>query len=106
MTKYVLSFIWVGNTTIGVCLNEKSLNKEIPISKYYFWPRLDAWEEMQNLLKNKSYIPTTYHVNLLNKLTEVINFWQDNNNFEEINVEIIQSKFPECKFLLLPNKNK
>lgn len=40
-----------------------------PITEYYFWPRVDAWEEMKASLEKKTWIAEADKIILLNRTT-------------------------------------
>ena len=68
-----------------------------PVTEYYFWPRTDAWEELRQSLDRKSWIAQSDRVGLLNRTTEVINFWQDEDDHGHSLGEA-RDKFPDCSF--------
>ena len=41
------------------------------------WPRRDAWDELRVALEARPWITDRDRIVLLNRLTEVINFWQE-----------------------------
>ena len=67
-----------------------------PLTEYFMWPRKDAWEELKAALEAKSWVPERDRVLLLNRTTEVINFWQDEG--AKHSVEEAREKFPDCVF--------
>ena len=67
-----------------------------PLTEYYMWPRKDAWEELKAALEAKPWVPVRERVALLNRTTEVINFWQDDAAKHE--VDEAREKFPDCQF--------
>mmetsp|Transcript_12882 Transcript_12882/g.36220 ORF Transcript_12882/g.36220 Transcript_12882/m.36220 type:complete len:229 (+) Transcript_12882:255-941(+) len=48
-----------------------------PVTEYFFWPEVDAWEELKAVLENKSWISERDTILILNSLTDIINFWQE-----------------------------
>jgi len=63
-----------------------------PVDSLLFWPRNDAWEELKNNWKLNTGL-TIKIVELLNKATEVINYWRKVDPISEV-----QAKFPDIAF--------
>lgn len=95
MSKFVLKFLWL-EKAIAVSLDQKVAEKTSPVTEYFFWPRKDAWEEMKLDLETKPWITKSDSISLLNQVTEVINFWQENNGLDLVKV---RARFPECIFI-------
>lgn len=95
----VLKFIWL-EKYIGVCLDYKLKSKFIPLSSYYFWPKIDAWEEIKKDLFLFSWVSENDSILILNELTDIINYWQDNTskNFFELNFVFLKENFPSSFF--------
>lgn len=94
-----LKFLWFGQKGIGVALDQCFLNRTIPVTEYFFWPKSDAWDDMRVSLKTTSWITQNELVLILNQLTEVINFWQEKSDLSSDSFDVIKSKFPDCEFI-------
>lgn len=93
--KFTLKIIWL-NYSIGIAI-EHIVNKGYsPLSLYFFWPRNDAWTQIKIELESKPWISNDDKVDLLNKVTFMINYWQEN----KMTLSIIQleKQFPELVF--------
>jgi hypothetical protein len=80
-----------------------------PLTEYYVWPRRDAWDELRVALESKPWITDRDRIVLLNRLTEVINYWQDaagggagpaEGAAEQARptLDDARSMFPDCSF--------
>jgi 30S ribosomal protein 3 len=77
-----------------------------PLTEYFVWPRRDAWDELRVALEAKPWITDRDRIVLLNRLTEVINFWQDTVAAEGENadaaprptIDEARGMFPDCSF--------
>ena len=98
MDSYVLKFLWL-EKSIAVSLDQCVADKTSPLTEYFFWPQRDAWEEMKNFLESKPWISQATSILLLNQITEVINFWQDKDNFNKKDISKVKEKFPNCLFV-------
>lgn len=91
-----LSFLWL-DKTIGVAVDQVfTKGSRSPITEYFFWPRVDAWEELKAALDSKSWFDQREKVLILNRCTEVINYWQDGD--AKHSIDEVKQKFPDCKF--------
>ena len=100
MNKFSLKFIW-SEKYLGVSLNQKigSSNTSIPLTEYFFWPRTDAWDQLHSYLEDKNFITQKEIVVILNMLTDVIHFWQDESDFSKKNISLAKQTFPLCSFV-------
>ncbi|GAX73130.1 hypothetical protein CEUSTIGMA_g583.t1 [Chlamydomonas eustigma] len=97
LPEYKLAFIWT-ERNIAVAVDQVYSRGQIsPLTEYFFWPRKDAWEELRVALEARPWISERDKVVLLNRTTEVINFWQQ----DEVKPTLDQVKvaFPDCSFM-------
>ena len=98
MDKFVLKFLWL-EKSIAVSLDQKIADKTMPLTEYFFWPQKDAWEEMKFFLDTKGWISQVDSIALLNRITEVINYWQDKEDLHKREISKVREKFQDCLFV-------
>lgn len=99
MEKFVLKFLLI-DKVIAVCLDQKVSNERLnPLTEYFFWPQRDAWEDMKNFIDNNDWIGQKDAVTILNRITEVINFWEESTEFKKEDIKNLNAKFPDCIFV-------
>lgn len=100
MDKFSLKFVW-SEKYLGVSLDQKIGVSRlcIPLTEYFFWPRTDAWDQLHSYLQNKNFITQKEIVIILNMLTDVIHFWQDESEFKKKSISLAKEKFPLCSFV-------
>lgn len=98
MEKFLLKFIWL-DKSIGVALDQRIEDNITPLTEYFFWPQKDAWELMKVFLENTTWISQTESIALLNKLTEIINFWQEKDIADKKDIQKVRSIFKDVEFV-------
>ena len=82
-----LKILWAKNF-LGLALDQVSTRYTLPITSYYFWPKTEAWEQLQIELAFKPGIPEKEKVRILNSAAEVMNFWRVNRKSKTIDAAI------------------
>jgi 30S ribosomal protein 3 len=94
---YRLNILWA-DQNLGVSVDQVFARGGVaPLTEYFFWPRRDAWEELRVAVEARPWVSEADKVDLLNRLTKVINMWQDVEG--KPSVEDARLEFPDCVFL-------
>ena len=75
MLHFKIKTLWFGNT-LGLAIDQIYANRRIPLTKYYFWPRHDAWNMIKNELGAKVWLAEEDKVAVLELITQLLNSWQ------------------------------
>nr|YP_009391541.1 Plastid-specifi c 30S ribosomal protein 3 [Platysiphonia delicata]ARW59685.1 Plastid-specifi c 30S ribosomal protein 3 [Platysiphonia delicata] len=95
MTKFTLRILWLDNN-VAIAIDHLIGKNSSPLTSYFFWPRNDAWEQLKTELDSKPWISEKEKIHLLNRATEIINFWQENAKNQSLRQ--VKNKFPEFIF--------
>lgn len=93
--EFKLNFMWM-DKNLGLAVDQiYAKGGRAPLTEFFIWPRKDAWEDLRISLDPRPWMNEREKIVLLNRATEVINYWQDE---DKKTIEQAREAFPDCDF--------
>ena len=82
MTSYLqINITWLVDR-LGFSVDQVNAENKIPLTSYYFWPKSDAWNQIDIELRSKIWIKQRERFIILNEITKIMNQWKSNVKIE------------------------
>lgn len=96
-TGYSLNVLWL-EKSIGLAVDQVLGKQEqkAPVTEFFFWPKGDAWEQLNVALESKKWVDSRNRVLLMNQATDIINFWQEEDR--KTTIEDARARYPNVFF--------
>jgi len=93
-----LKIIWIKDC-LALAIDQLTTDECYSLTPYYFWPKTDAWEQINLELDSKLWITQEEKIKILKTTSDVMNYWLLYRNIKT--VEDFKSRFQEVDVLTL-----
>jgi|TARA_B110000971_G_C20017424_1_gene504640 30S ribosomal protein 3 len=84
-THLKLKVAWFKNF-LGLAIDQVSLDKQqYSLTSYYFWPKTEAWKQLELELDSKLWLNQEEKVKILKTAGDITNYWVSYRNTKSVN---------------------
>ena len=100
LNQLKLKVIWLPNL-LGISVDQILINSSAfsrALTTYYFWPKVEVWEQLKTELDTLGWLSEKEKVKILNRISDLLNYWQLNRNvklLEAVKKELVDISFVE-----------
>ena len=69
-----LKVVWFKNF-LGLAIDQVNLNQQYSLTPYYFWPKTEAWKQLEIELDSKLWLDHNEKMQILKSAGDVMNYW-------------------------------
>ena len=95
-SKLKLRVVWCKNF-LGLAINQLNSNGEYFLTRYYFWPKTEAWEQLKLELDTKLWLTSEEKVEILKISSDAMKYWLLYRNTKT--VEKFKTDFPKLEII-------
>ena len=93
---FKIKVLWLENS-LGLAIDQVNSGVPLQITSYYFWPKMNTWEQIKVELNSKLWIREQEVIILLNRISEIMNHWQKNR--KEQSLEDVRIQYKTIEFV-------
>ena len=79
-----LKIAWFKNF-LGLAIDQVNLNQQYSLTPYYFWPKTEAWKQLEIELDSKLWLDHNEKMQILKSAGDVMNYWLSYRNNKTVN---------------------
>jgi len=79
-----LKVVWF-KKFLGLAIDQVNLNQQYSLTPYYFWPKTEAWKQLEIELDSKLWLDHNEKMQILKSAGDVMNYWLSYRNNKTVN---------------------
>lgn len=87
---------------VGIAVDKHLKNNiKIPLTSFYFWPRINGWKLLKHELDLKPWLTQEEKIKILNGYTKIITDWNWSNNLKTKRSTIFNESKNKQEFIII-----